>query len=117
MLLKINRIPRPLFPLVMKKGKKYSSNNLFARVVWLEEEHRDDPIRCSFVVSAKVSKSAVARHRLKRLGYAIVRRNLHNTKKGVMVALFFTPTAADVPKNKLEAEIEELLHKTGVYEK
>lgn len=116
MLLKKHRISQSFFPTLIKKGRKYSSENMFARVMWLEEEHRNDPIRCSFVISSKVSKSAVKRHMLKRLGYKTIQKNLPNLKKGVVVAFFFTQNITKSSKVAIQNEIELLLKQMNVYE-
>jgi ribonuclease P protein component len=100
----------------MKKGRKFSSPHLFVRVMWLEKEHRDDPIQCSFVVSAKVSKSAVKRHMLKRLGYTTIQKDLPKLKKGLVVAFFFTKGVESMQNNDLKKEIESLMKAIGIYE-
>jgi len=71
--------------------------------------------RLAVVVSRKVSKSAVARNRIRRRIYEVVRLNEPNIVGPYdFVFVVFSPQLTDVESEKLATMIVELLRRAGV---
>jgi ribonuclease P protein component len=115
MLSRKNRVPRELFPFLLKNGKKYASAHIFLRVVRFSEEDRVLNTRFSFVVSAKVAKKAVDRNKLRRFGYEIVGKDVDNFKNGFVAVFFYTKDALKISKKELLNEINTLLKQAGLF--
>lgn len=95
------------------------SNGKAVRVAGLSlryilNEKRSD-YRAAVVVSKKVSKSAVVRNRIRRRVYENV-RILSNSYVGVhdMAFLVYDERYADMPAEKLTAEMQKLLQKAKI---
>lgn len=127
MLPKKNRVPRRLFPLIVVKGKNYSSLNIYMKVVSLPSLSRSskqekqissgkDEVfsRFSFVVSKKVSKKAVVRNKIRRIGYNVVQKNTRNIKEGFLIAVFIKKSAIGLSKRKIEEEVISLFKKANL---
>lgn len=98
MLSKKNRINKKLFPLLIKKAKNFFSDNMQMKIICDSSNNK----AFAFVVSLKVSKSAVERNKIKRMARFITSSILGNITDGVLVAVFFKPTI----KGKKYAEIK-----------
>lgn len=115
MLLKKNRISRKLFPVVLKAQQKYTSKHMFVRVASFSHKTKTFPLKVSFVVSKKHTKTAVQRHMLRRLGYNTIQKEIKKLKEGFLVAFFFTQNMEKVSKKEIQQEIYKLLEKAGLY--
>ena len=95
MLSKKNKIPYSLFTkLLTVKSLKGGNKNVNIRVVRMRDSTLES--RFSFVVSAKVSKLAITRNKLKRCGYNTVSKYLQVINPGYCVFFYFkkgSPTA------------------------
>ncbi len=69
----------------------------------------------SFSVSKKISKSAVLRNKLRRLGYGAVQELLKDVKPGFLVRFSITTLAKSVKETEqMKDEVKILLNKAGV---
>lgn len=115
MLPKKQRIERPFFDLLLKKGRS-THTSLFSVSV-LSAETLKQHSKFGVVVSKKVAKQAVTRNKLRRRAYAVFSKEHGNIKKGFLVALFFKKPAAELSFSETASEIKKLLHKANLYEK
>ncbi|PIV31936.1 ribonuclease P protein component [Candidatus Wolfebacteria bacterium CG02_land_8_20_14_3_00_37_12] len=65
--------------------------------------------RFGVIISAKVSKSAVKRNRIKRIIYDFIRLNKFNEIKGNDVAITVLPAIAKLDKNEIEKELKNVI--------
>ena len=117
MLSKKHRILKGEFEKLFKAGKRTDSKSFFLKVTNLSPplKNRDDfSSRFAFVTSAKVSKKAVVRNKLRRRARAIVYKLLPEAKKDVATMFFFKPGAEKLNFKEIEEEIKEALQKAGV---
>jgi ribonuclease P protein component len=115
MLPKKNRISRVLFDTVLKDGAFFHSQNLSFRVVKAQKRLS----KFSFVVSKKVSKSAVVRNLLRRRGYSVLKSIIGTKSKekmdnAILGAFFFKKGAEKLGFDEVRGEIEFLLKKARV---
>ena len=68
-----------------------------------------DSSRFGVIISAKVSKSAVKRNRIKRIIYDFVRLNELHKKAGRDVAITVFPATAKLERNEIEKELVKLV--------
>lgn len=72
------------------------------------------PYRVAVVVSKKVHKSAVARNRIRRRIYEVIRVSEVQPKNGCdMIFTVFGEQAKDMPSDKLQALVAELIQKAN----
>ena len=101
MLPKINRLKKKKdFENIFKKGKIFRGDFLIVREV---KNIFEEP-RLGFVVSNKVSKSAVVRNKIRRRLRDIIKKNLGSFKKGTDVAII----ALNGIEKKSFLEVKEL---------
>lgn len=110
MLSKKNRINKKLFPIILKKAKSFSSDNMQIRVVYDFSNNK----AFAFVVSLKVSKSAVKRNKIKRIARAITHSILSDVVGGVLVAVFFKPTISNKKYSEIKNEMINLYKKAKI---
>lgn len=115
MLSKKNRVPRKLFPIVLKAQQKYASKHMFIKVALYNHQTKIHPLKVSFVVSKKHAKTAVQRHMLRRLGYNTIQKEIKKLKSGFIIAFFFTKKIEQGAKKEIQQEICDLLEKAGLY--
>lgn len=114
MLPKKNRISRALFVNLLKDGAFFHSTTASFRVVRMAP---NSPSRFSFVVSKKVSKSAITRNLLRRRGYSVLQNTLgrEKMKTGGFLGAFFLKKGVEKLKFKeFQDEIELLLKKSKI---
>ncbi len=71
------------------------------------------PYRVAVVVSRKVSKSAVRRNRIRRRLYELIRQSPVGISGGNdLVFTVFDEHLAELPPDKLRAQVDDLLRKT-----
>lgn len=95
---------------VYSKGQTKRSNS--TAIKWISPNRRPKT-RVAVVVSKKVHKSAVTRNRIRRRIFEIVRFQLEqiHTPSDIIITVF-DDSIADIPHDKLEAEISDLLNKS-----
>ncbi len=92
MLPKKNRLSSIDFPVLLKSGKKVSNKDFFARYAF--DKGAIKSYKVSFVTSAKLSKKAVVRNRIRRRLYTSLRRIAPFFLKGLNgVYMSITPKA------------------------
>ncbi len=111
MLPKSQKISREYFPKNFKDGKTYNSSNIS---LFIKKNKDNIPSKFSFVISSKVSKSAVSRNLLKRRGYYVIRKNKTQINPGFICVLFFKKSATKLNYKKIEEEILFLFKKTNL---
>ena len=105
-----NRLKKEDFSTILKKGRFLHGQNLYIK--YLKSENIDDISRFSIVVPAKVQKTSVGRHLVKRRVSAAVEKLLKSSKPQYLCA-FFVKTKEENGKI-LGQETEELLKKAGI---
>ncbi|HEX5447794.1 MAG TPA: ribonuclease P protein component [Candidatus Saccharimonadales bacterium] len=89
---------------------------LFGVKILLNERRRT--YRASVVVSRKINKSAVARNRMRRRLYELVRElGTEIDRPYDIVITVFNSGVADAPLERLRAQLKEQLHQAGVIHK
>lgn len=99
MLPKKQRIPRDLFPLLIK-GKTFINKLFLLRVV----SSKDQDKRFGFSVSKKVAKSAVVRNRWRRVGYRLLRPFIPQIKPNTLATISFLTIPKDNEQVSLNLE-------------
>jgi len=108
MLAKENRVTKKKdFALIFKKGSGFKEGFLFIKTI-LNKTNRS---RFAFVVSQKVSKSAVVRNRIRRILKELVRRHLEGTKTGVDGVIVVYPGIDPQKKDQITEGLEKLFKK------
>ncbi len=110
MLPKIHRINKDLFKKVFSAGKNLHTKLIFLKISTIVEKN----IRFAFAVSAKVSKKAVARNRLKRRARSITSKLLPSFKKDIAVLVFFKKGSEALDFKELEKELTFAYEKAGI---
>ena len=88
MLAKINRIKKKKdFDEIFKKGKIFRSDSLIFKF----KKNNLKESRFGFVVSLKVSKSAVVRNKIRRRMSEIIRQNMDGIKNGTDLVIIALP--------------------------
>lgn len=88
MLLKTNRLRKKKdFEKLFKKGKSFKNGFLILRLV----PNNLEASRFGFIISQKVSKSAVLRNKIKRRLRDITKQNIKELKKGLDITLLVLP--------------------------
>lgn len=108
MLPKINRIKKKKdFEEIFKKGASFKNSLLILRVL----ENNLDSSRFAFIVSLKVSKSAVKRNKVRRRLSEIIRANFLEIKNGIDVVLISIPGIEKKDFPEIKEAVEKLLVK------
>jgi len=110
MLSKKNRVNKELFPKLIKKAKNFSSDNVYAKITCGFSKNKT----FAFIVSLKVSKSAVERNKIKRRARAITASLLKDIVDGVCVAVFFKPTIISKKYAEIKEEMINLYKKAKI---
>lgn len=107
MLAKVNRINTAKdYIRVQEQGKVYQYNTFGVVIV---NRNDDNPPRFGFVVSTKISKSAVDRNLYKRLMREVVRINIYHAKKGIDVVFLGKPTLFKTPASQIMKEVQKAI--------
>ena len=94
MLPKSLRIPRKLFS-QLKNGGKTFKNRLFL-LKFAPNQEKDEQKRFTFSVSKKISKSAVVRNKLRRLGYRLLKPLISEIKPNILASFSFLRVPIDI---------------------
>ncbi len=105
-----NRINKKNFPILLKRAKNFSSENIQIRMIRDYSKNK----AFAFVVSLKVSKSAVKRNKIKRIARAITQSILKSVAEGVLVAVFFKPTIINKKYGEIKNELMNLYKKAEI---
>jgi ribonuclease P protein component len=99
------------FKALARKGRSFFSPLLTMRALRLPQ----GDTQIGFVVSTKVSKSAVARNRIRRQLREIVRSELPKLGSGFQIMLVVKKQAIGTPYAKLSNEINKLFTDARIY--
>lgn len=100
------RVKKTLFPNIVKNGAYFHSPNLYLRV-W--DGKNILPSLFSFIIPAKVIKTAVGRHKSKRQVSAIIEGILDKIKPGYQCLFFVKKNILPLPYAQIEKEVIDLL--------
>lgn len=95
------------FTKVFKGGRSFHGDGISIRVA----PNQVGESRFAFVVSAKVSKKAVVRNRLRRRMREAVRKMLGGVVKGRDIVVMTKPQAAELTFDEVSRTLESLLKK------
>ena len=110
MLPKQRRLSKELVKMVIKQGKSVYNHNLFLKYLIRPQQTS----AFSFVVPAKIQKSAVQRNKLKRMARASVLKILPRLKENRLAVIFFKEKNQRAKFSEIEAAIRELFQKAGL---
>lgn len=99
------------FERVQRDGQVYQSQNFGVAFV---PRGDDAPSRFAFIVSTKISKSAVDRNLFKRTMNEAVRLSGHDIKNGFDIALLAKPSIMRTPTDILMKEVKNALIESGI---
>ncbi|OGM09789.1 ribonuclease P protein component [Candidatus Woesebacteria bacterium RBG_16_36_11] len=109
MLSKENRLSaKDNFDRIKKEGKTFQAES-FSAVLYKRED--DQPIRIGIIISNKISKSAVARNRIKRILKEILLPNIALLKKGYSLIFLVKRKVILKTKEDLRLDMTILLEK------
>ena len=106
MLPKKNRADKKAVEKIFKEGRFLNSPNLTFK--FIKNENSPTP-RISFIVPKSVSKLAVKRNLLRRLGYIVLCKHIKNLPKNISGVFLFKKYQDDV--SIVENEIKNILSK------
>lgn len=95
-----------------KNGKSFYNNLLGFKV--LKNDLNES--RFCVIISAKISKKAVERNKIKRRVRAVINNDLGQVKKGFDVIIIVTKNIINLGFSDLKQEIEDSLKKIGIYD-
>ena len=112
MLAKIYRINNKKdYARAQKEGKVFQYN---AFGIVILERGDTNPSRFGFIVSTKISKSAVDRNLFKRTMREAVRVNIYHAKKGFDVVFLGKPMLVKTPTSEVMKEVNKALAERGL---
>ena len=97
---------------VLKNGAMIKSDLFVLKYM----KNKKEESRFSFVVSQKISKKAVERNRLKRRFREIIRKDLHNIKKGFDIVILARKKAKVSDFADLKKSLKFLFKKASLYD-
>lgn len=95
---------------ILKQGKSFFSDSVFIKTLPIDQ---DTPV-FSFIVSAKVSKKATDRNKIKRRARHIVKTALKDVKKGIGAAVVFRAKVKNKDFYEIKDEMLRLFKKSGI---
>jgi len=102
------RIKKDSFGKIMKEGVFVHADNFYLRLL----DRKDTlPSLFSFIVPAKIKKTSVGRHLIKRKMTAVVEKNLPHIKEGFSCLVFVKKDPSPISFPEIEKEIKNLLIK------
>jgi len=112
MLAKENRLTKKKdFSLIFKKGLGVKEGFLFIKTTL----NRSGESRFAFVVSQKVSKSAVVRNKIRRILKELIKGHLEQTKTGIDGVLIVYPGIDYKKKDEIADKLEKLFKKAKLF--
>lgn len=99
------------------RSKKRYPGPLFDLVSYPKLNDESICSQFGFVVSARVSKKATQRNRIKRLLREAVRENLEKIRSGFSVVFLVKPQSIDKERAELKSEVFKLLQKADLIKK
>jgi len=109
MLTRNKKISKQVFGEIIKSGRNFHSPNFSLRLLKTRTGHK-----LSFVVSKKVSPTAVKRNLLKRRGYSWAKKIFSKIDKSFAGVVFLRPGAAKLDFQTMEKELELLFVSAGL---
>lgn len=108
MLRKKNRISSRLFPKKERPLKNIPSES-FSLSIYSAKDNKE--IKVSVIVSKKVAKTAVARNKIRRRFYSILKKEISYIKKNILLVIYVKKIAFEKKYSNLESEIKSILNK------
>lgn len=105
------RISQSLFTQILKEGRSFYTPHLSLKICPRKDQQKS---AFSFVISAKVVKTAVERNFLKRRGRYTIKKHLNNLKEGYLYAFFFKKEMLKLPYPLFEQEFLTVLKKANL---
>ena len=102
------RIKKELFPKIVKEGSFVHGDNFYLRL--LDRQDGKDSL-FAFVVSAKVKKTSVGRHLIKRQLSAVIEGVLPVIRVGFYCIVFVKKDVTTLPFGEIKKEVIKLLEK------
>lgn len=109
MLPRTNKVGKRQFPSPTAPGRVFASPLFSGKVTPLAD--RTTPARYAVVVSKKVAKSAVARNKIRRRVFAIIRTHKGIEKQGFAMVFYMRNPATIAPYQALEDAVTDALGK------
>jgi ribonuclease P protein component len=100
------RINKDSFTKAMKEGVFVHSTNFYLRLLARKDTK---PSLFAFIVPAKIRKTSVGRHLIKRKMSAVIEKTLKDIKEGYSCFIFAKKDVSALPYRNIEAEIMSLL--------
>ena len=111
MLSQERRISQSLFAQILKDGRSFHTPNLSLRVSQRKDQGKS---AFSFVVPAKIAKTATQRNFLKRRGRHVIKKHQLVIKEGYFCAFFFKKEIIGLSFPVFEQEILSVLKKANL---
>jgi ribonuclease P protein component len=99
--------------IIKSRGQRVENN--FLLLFWLKQKEDVNLTRVAFVVSSRVSKRAVTRHKVKRRLREVIRSLLSQIKPGLDMVIIAKPEARKLDFTKLAQGVSQLFQQTGLF--
>ncbi len=93
------------FEKVFSKGKSFKAKYIFLKIL----KNNLSFSRFGFIISKKVSKKSVERHKIKRRMSDVVRSKIKEIKEGWDIVIMANPQIKEKSYQEIEAAIEDVL--------
>lgn len=114
MLPRRRRVSKEDFSALLPESQSFGTPGMHLRVTPLSLVGKHGPSQFAFVASKKAAKTAVARHKLKRRGYAAVAKHLSEVKDGYALVFFFGKNTAGTSQDEIHRQLHTLLKKSSL---
>ena len=108
MLPRTHRAGKEYFAKAKSPGRRFSTPHFSTLTTPSGKEKK-----FSVVISGKVARSAVARNKLRRRVYGVIRDEIPRMRGGVVMIVYARTGAAGLPYRTIHEEIVRLLHTSG----
>jgi ribonuclease P protein component len=97
------------------KSQGQRLDNKFLLLFWLKQEENLGPTRIAIIVSSRVGKQAVVRHKLKRRLREVVRTLLPSLRSGLDVVIITKPEVKKLDFTKLAQMVSQIFQQAGLF--
>lgn len=99
--------------IIKSQGRRVENN--FLLLFWLKQEENADLTRAAFIVSSRVNKHAVIRHKVKRRLREVVRNLLPQIRPGLDMVIIAKPEARKLDFTKLTQVVNQLFQQASLF--